>query len=152
MNINEICDELIRRIPIYKKELNNHMKDYDGQILGFIFLVQVINLDLVNMLKIEEGLEEEITYINFSYNELINMLKEDKNLIKKYCDFIELMWLKGDDYIKEVLWIDILGDLSANRKVWKRFGTYISDNFKKYLNEEYSEEYSKWYGFVEKLN
>lgn len=69
---------------------------------------------------------------------LFELLKEnrDKDLILKYCDFIELMWCEGDEYVVNVVDVTILERLSDDEAVWKQFGTYISEEFKRYINEE----------------
>lgn len=69
---------------------------------------------------------------------LISLLQSnrDRCLIKKYCDFVESMWREGDDSVVNVVDVTILERISDDPIVWQRFGTYISEDFKKYINED----------------
>ena len=70
---------------------------------------------------------------------LINLLKyhiERESTIQKYCKAIEAMWDSGDDAVVNVVDVTILERLSDEEDVWQRFGTFISDDFKNYINNE----------------
>lgn len=46
------------------------------------------------------------------------------------------MWSQGDETIQNVVDVTILEYLSDDEEVWIHFGTYISDNFRNYINRE----------------
>lgn len=60
------------------------------------------------------------------------------------------MWSEGDDYVKNVVDVTILKRLSDDEVVWENFSTYISDEFKKYINEDLLKNNIMMYG-VKKL-
>lgn len=135
MNLNQICQELIKKFPLYEERLIEHIKTYNGEILGHVFFGDEFNVALIDMIKIELG---QITEVILSYtftDEIIKMLSKDNQVIKKHCEFIELMWLKGDEDVKNIVDVTLLERLSDDREVWKRFGKYISPRFKRYINE-----------------
>lgn len=69
---------------------------------------------------------------------LIALLKRNKETdkIADYCNLIELMWREGNDDVVNVVDVTILERLSDEEKIWYRFGTNISNEFKRYINEE----------------
>lgn len=76
-------------------------------------------------------------------NDIINvplemLLKENSDImqIKKYCRFIENTWRNCDDFIKNVIDVTILEGLAQDENVWETFGTYITDKFKNYINND----------------
>lgn len=56
-------------------------------------------------------------------------------MIKKYCNVIEVMWKTGKDEVVNGVDVTILERLSDDITIWNRFGTYISDDFKEYIND-----------------
>ena len=56
--------------------------------------------------------------------------------IQKYISFVERMWSQGDETVQNVVDVTILEYLSDDEEVWIHFGTYISDNFRNYINRE----------------
>ena len=110
----EQCAEIIARLsPDGKQMLENHIATY-GEIL-----LHVLAGDLIT-------------------EPLIELLRWNKNtkLITEYCNLIEQMWRDGDDDVVNVVDVTILERLSDEEKIWHRFGTYISDDFKRFINEE----------------
>ena len=136
LNLNQTCQELIKKFPIYEKRLKNHMKEYNGEILGHVFFGDEFNNGLIDMIKFELGQIAEVILSYTFTDEVINMLREDNQVIKKHCEFIELMWLKGDKHVKNIVDVTILERLSDDVEIWKRFGRYISPKFKRYINED----------------
>ena len=69
---------------------------------------------------------------------LIELLKRNNicDYVKIYCKTIELMWRYGEEAVKNVVDVTLLERLSDDEAVWCSFGQYISDDFKKYINEE----------------
>ena len=57
---------------------------------------------------------------------------------KKFCEFVEKMWQNGDDYVANIVDVTILESLSDDEDIWKEFGDNISNEFKKYINEDLS--------------
>ena len=101
----------IEAFPECRNLLADHMSDY-GELLQHVFYPNLINDALIDLLE----------------------SNKDADKIKKYCAFIEFMWQQGDDSIKNVVDVSILERLSDDPEVWQRFGTYISDEFKQYIN------------------
>ena len=46
------------------------------------------------------------------------------------------MWKYGDDSVRNVVDVTLLERLSDSKQGWQRFGKYISEDFKNYINEE----------------
>ena len=46
------------------------------------------------------------------------------------------MWKLGDEAVRNVVDVTILERLSDDDSVWQRFGGFISDEFKCYINQE----------------
>lgn len=110
----EQCAEIIARLsPDGKQMLENHVATY-GEILLHILAGELITEPLIKLLRWNKQVE----------------------LITKYCSLIELMRREGDDDVINVVDVTILERLSDDDKIWYRFGNYISDDFKRYINEE----------------
>ena len=110
----EQCAEIIAGLsPDGKRMLENHIATY-GEIL-----LHVLAGDLIT-------------------EPLIELLRWNKNtkLITEYCNLIEQMWRDGNNDVINVVDVTILEHLSDDDKIWYRFGNYISDEFKRYINEE----------------
>lgn len=94
-------------------KLDEHLKDY-GEILLHIYASDEVGNPLYELLETQS----------------------DSILIDIYCTTIELMWKYGDDNVKNVVDVTLLERLSDNKEVWNRFGKHISEDFKKYINED----------------
>lgn len=93
--------------------LNEHLWDY-GEILLHLF-AEHITEPLLHML------EKEST---------------SQRSIEIYCKAIELLWQYGDDAVVNVVDVTILERLSDDKILWQKFGSYISDEFRTYINTE----------------
>lgn len=68
---------------------------------------------------------------------LENYLRQDvKQKIKVYSKAIELMWAKGTTEVVNVVDVTILERLSDELLLWRKFGEYLSEDFKIYINQE----------------
>ena len=70
---------------------------------------------------------------------LIGLLEEwtEHELIWKYCRFLELIWKKGDPYMRNALCVTAIEALGCcGGAVWQRFGYYLSGAFRDWINEE----------------
>lgn len=70
---------------------------------------------------------------------LIALLKENSNkaMIRKYCDFMELIWREGDDRVINAMGVTVTESLvSESEDVWIRFGHYLSGPFRDYINKK----------------
>ena len=113
MTKNEFAIALIKIFPEKKIILEEHYDDYE-ELLAHIFFSDAIDSYLFPLLQ----------------------LNEDIDIIEKYCDFIEEMWKSNNDEIINVVDVTILEKLSNDVVVWTNFGEYISEDFKKYINDE----------------
>jgi len=66
--------------------------------------------------------------------------------IRQYCDVIETMWKQGNDAVVNVVEVTILEYLTDDPILWHRFGEYISEEFKKYINEVCIPENLRYFG------
>ena len=114
ITINECADLLAGLEPDGKELLKEHIECF-GEILLHIFAGDITNERLIELLM-ERNRNEET--------------------IQSYCNAIELMWKEGDDAVVNVVEVTILERLSDDDDVWQKFGTYISEEFKCYINEE----------------
>lgn len=114
MNIIDCANMLEELIPNGKQVLEEHIKDFD-EILLHLLAGDLVTEPLITLLKHH---------------------MDRKDTIKIYCKAIEVMWKNGDEAVVNVVDVTILERLSDEEKVWQRFGTFISDEFKKYINEE----------------
>lgn len=108
---DEMAQKLVELFPEKEQSLKEHYKDYN-ELHGHIFFVDEINVPLFKMLQ--ENKTNEI--------------------IKKYCSFVEYMWLNGDDYVVNVVEVTILERLSDDKNVWNNFACNISNDFIRYIN------------------
>ena len=60
----------------------------------------------------------------------------DEELIRKYVNFIEHMWRDGSESDLNVVYVTILENLSDYKEVWHRLGTYISEEFRDFINND----------------
>ena len=108
------CSYLIKKLKrTGSDELIEHIDTY-GEILLHLYASEQVGGPLVELLK---------------QNNLCDY-------VEIYCRTIELMWRYGDEAVKNVVDVTLLERLSDDEAVWCGFGKYISDDFKKYINEE----------------
>ena len=112
MNINECAELLAELEPDGKKLLKEHIECF-GEVLLHNFAGDITTERLIELL-------------------MKRNIKEAS--IQSYCDAIELMWREGDDAVVNVVDVTILERLSDDDGVWQKFGTYISEEFKRYIN------------------
>lgn len=93
--------------------LEKHLKDY-GEVLLHIYASDELGNPLYELL------EKKSSCIS----------------VNIYCKTIELMWKYGDDTVRNVVDVTLLERLSDSKQGWEHFGKYISEDFKKYINEE----------------
>lgn len=104
--------ELFMQVFPEQKEKALEDIEFFGEVLGHVFYT--------NMLFHEPDLRE--------------LLKENQNpeLIRKYCRFIERMWLDGDDAVINIVCVSILEMLFDDEKSGSRsesiFLTILSDS------------------------
>ncbi len=112
MTNEEFADKLVNLFPDKASSLSEHFQDY-GELLGHVFFAEEIG------------------------EPLIVLLRENKVIptIVKYCSFIEEMWICGSEGVQNIVDVTLLERLSDESDVWVRFGTYISDGFKAYIND-----------------
>jgi len=113
MNSQEIVEEFLVMFPENRVYFDKHLEDY-GELLQHIFYADVINDLLFDLLK----------------------NNNDSEQIKKFVGFIEYMWLKGDESVRNVVDVTILERLSDDKDVWNNLSTYISEEFKDYINKD----------------
>ncbi|MCR5602623.1 MAG: hypothetical protein K6G27_02840 [Lachnospiraceae bacterium] len=109
----EIAKVFLELFPESEEAYRKHMQEYAG-LLGHIFYADVINIPMCEL------------YDNSG----------DEKLIRKYCEFVEQMWRYGNDADRNVVDVTILEQLSDDEDRWQRFGTYISQDFRDYINNE----------------
>lgn len=116
----ESCIELvIRMFPEYEKILQKHIADY-GELLGHVFFTDI-----------------------FFYPEnkfgLLELLESNRypELIQKYCNLMELLWQEGDSDMINIICVSLLEHLADDSRIWKTFGEYISNDFKRFINTEF---------------
>ena len=108
------CANLIKKLKrTGSKELIEHMDTY-GDVLLHLYASEQVGEPLVELIKLNNPCDHA----------------------KIYCRTIELMWRYGDDAVKNVVDVTLLERLSDDEAVWRSFGRYLSDDFKKYINEE----------------
>ena len=113
MNLKD-CVELIKSIHRNGYEvLEEHLADF-GEVLLHVYASEEIGNPLFELLK-NQGNEE---------------------LIKIYSKVVELMWKYGDEAVVNVVDVTILEKLSDDITVWNRFGKYITNDFKEYINKD----------------
>jgi hypothetical protein len=116
MNDHEMIEAFLETFLCYRNAYDEHMEKY-GELLQHVFYPEVITDPLIELLERET----------------------DTPVISTYTGFIERMWREGDESVRNVVDVTILERLSDDRKVWNRFGKYISDEFKNYINTEWIE-------------
>lgn len=112
MTKEEFADKLVNLFPDKASSLSEYYQYY-GELLGHIFFSEEINVPLIELLR--------------EY--------KDIPTIAKYCSFIEEMWAHGTEDVQNVIDVTVLERLSDEKEIWFRFGAYISDVFKRYIND-----------------
>lgn len=109
------CADLICGLTSHGREaLEEHLRDYQD-ILLHIFASEYISEPLLCLLKSDSASERSI---------------------RIYCRVIEIMWRYGDDAVVNVVDVTILERLSDEKNLWQKFGTYISEEFRTYINKD----------------
>ena len=114
MDVTECANMLADLTTDGRKILQEHIKDFN-EILLHILVGDLVTEPLITLLKFH---------------------KEETGMIEIYSKVIEVMWKMGNDEVVNVVDVTILERLSDDEYVWQKFGTYISDEFKRYINEE----------------
>ena len=80
----------------------------------------------------------ELLFHSENTPDLRNLLKmnQQKDWIRRYCDFLEKMYTDGDEDVQNILVVSILEILSDDETVWKNFGKYISKEFIRFINTD----------------
>ena len=114
MNDQEMIEVFLEAFPCCRSAYEKHMEKY-GELLQHVFYPEVVS------------------------NPLIELLERDSAdpAISTYTGFVERMWQEGDESVRNVVDVTILERLSDDKKVWNRFGKFISDEFKNYINTEW---------------
>lgn len=113
MSVKECADFLSSLTRTGKELLEKHLNDY-GEILLHLFASEQVGEPLIN---------------------LLSKKAESKNYVSIYCKAIEIMWKYGNEAVVNVVDVTILERLSDEDEVWQKFGTYISHDFKVYIND-----------------
>jgi len=113
MDKQQCANRIVELFPEYEVSIKEHILEY-GEILLHILSSEVIHEPLIMLLQ----------------------FNKKSDLIQKYCSLIEEMWRTGTDEVVNVVEVSILERLSDDAKIWQRFGRYISEDFRTYVNEE----------------
>lgn len=105
-----------------KELLEQHLKDYNGDVLLHVFVPDLIYFPLLECIKLS-----------------------DEDNIRKYCISIEEMWKRGDDEVLNVVEVSILECLTDDDNVWQIFGKHISNDFRDFINTDYIPRNSDWF-------
>ena len=111
MTKEKFAEKFVELFPDKKEMLSEHYNEYE-KLLGHVFFGDEINIPLVKLL----------------------LKNTDKSLIQKYCSFVEDMWNNGNDEVRNIVEVTIVEYISDNIDIWKRFGEYISNEFKNDIN------------------
>ena len=109
----KILDDFLTLFPEYRAHFHEEMRD-SCCFPDHIFYADTINLPLIDLLK----------------------RNDDPVQIKKYVDFIEHMWRDGDESDLNVISVTVLEQLSDDQDVWRCLGTYISEEFRDFINHD----------------
>ena len=113
MNDRETIETFLGIFPCCRTVYDKHIQEY-GELLQHVFYSEVISNPLIELL---EGGADNLS-------------------VSKYAGFIELMWREGGETAKNVVDVTILERLSDDKDTWHRFGMFISDDFRNYINNE----------------
>lgn len=110
--LDEIVKKLVEEIPEEKEYLEESIR-FNKELLGHIYFEDDFTKNLVKLLK----------------------KNENKEKIKKYCDFIEYMWRNGDFDVVNIFDVSIAESLATYDEEWRKFAKYISNELIEYINE-----------------
>jgi len=113
MDKQQCVNMILEIFPEYESVIEEHISCY-GEVLLHVLSSEVIHEPLIELL---------------CFNRKVD-------LIEKYCKIIEEMWKNGTDDVVNVVDVSILERLSDDEKIWQKFGTYISEDFRNHINEE----------------
>lgn len=109
------CAEMLAGLTVNGKDvLEEHQQDYGG-ILLHLLAGDLLTEPLIHQLKQKEP---------------------SAVMIELYVKVLETMWESGDEAVVNVVDVTVLERLSDEETVWEKFGTLISAEFKRYINEE----------------
>lgn len=114
MDVTACADMLAGLAAGGQQHLKEHIEDFH-EILLHVLAGDLVTEPLIDLLKFHPDREATI---------------------QKYCDAIEAMWKNGDDAVVNVVDVTILERLSDEEQVWQKFGAFLSDEFRRYINEE----------------
>lgn len=95
--------ELVRRFPEYQRAYQDHLEAYGG-VLGHVLFCE-LNPVLAGLLK----------------------AGRDRDLIRRYMDFVEDMYRDGDDEVKNIVQVTILEYLGDDEAVLRGAFAYFSE-------------------------
>ncbi|MDE6004101.1 MAG: hypothetical protein K2G88_01790 [Oscillospiraceae bacterium] len=115
----ECAEFVIQIFPEYNIVLQKHFADY-GELLGHVFFTDIFfypekNIGLLELLESNQNQE----------------------LIKKYCNLIELFWKEGNADMQNIICVSLLEHIADNQIIWLNFGKYISNDFKRFINTDF---------------
>lgn len=96
------------------ESLEEHLRDY-GEILLHIFASEHIGEPLLQMLE---------------------QTSVPERRVRIYCRAIENLWQYGDEAVVNVVDVTILERLSDDECTWQKFGRYLSEEFRTYINTQ----------------
>lgn len=111
----EDCAKLLTDLTLDGKAVPESHRNDDGEILLHLLAGELLAEPLIYLLK----------------NHI-----DKKQTICLYCKAMEVMWKNGDEAVKNVVDVTVLERISDEETVWNRFGTFIPDEFKDYINSE----------------
>ncbi|MBQ3513211.1 MAG: hypothetical protein IJA32_05345 [Lachnospiraceae bacterium] len=114
MSIEKCANMLADLTPEGKQRFKEHLKDFN-EILLHVLAGDLITEPLIDLLKHH---------------------MDRKTEIQIYCKAIEVMRKNGDDEVVNVVDVTILERLSDEECVWERFGIFLSEEFRNYINDE----------------
>ena len=101
LNKDQFAELFMQEFPDQKDKALEDI-EFFGEVLGHVFYT--------NMLFHEPDLRKML------------LTEENPVLIRKYCQFIERMWLDGDDAVINIVAVSLLEDLSDDELCWFHFG------------------------------
>lgn len=127
MNKIECAEYVARFAENGMQLLEEHIRDFNGDILLHVFVPEIVYSPLVESIR-----------------------QNDTEKIKAYCSCIEHLWRVGDKDVLNVIEVSLLECLTDYSEIWQCFGRYISDDFKRYINAEYI-PYNRYWLNIEPL-
>ena len=102
MNKELFAEYFVQRFPEYTNELKFHLEEY-GELLGHVFFGVIIN------------------------SQIVQLLRTDSNpaRTKLMLDFVNELYLEGDDECKNIVVVTILEYLGDDKEVLKKALDYL---------------------------